>query len=58
MSVSNATHVDPVALVAIDEDADGLDNSSTTAAEQVDDMPSTGRDDMLYPYACDDYADV
>ena len=48
VSVTNATHVDPVALVAIDEDADGLDNDNSSAA---DNMPSTGRDDMLYPYA-------
>ena len=51
VSVTNATHVDPVALVEIPEDADGIDNSSTDAAAQVDDMPSTGRDNMLYPYA-------
>ena len=48
VSVTNATHVDPVALVAIDEDADGLDNDNSSAA---DNMPSTGRDNMLYPYA-------
>ena len=36
VSVTNATHVDPVALEAIAE---------------TEAMPSTGRDDMLYPYA-------
>ena len=51
VDVSNATWGDPVALVAIDEDEDGIDNSSgTTTGDTVDDMPSTGRDDMLYPY--------
>ena len=50
VDATNATWVDPVALVAIPEDADGLDNSSTNATDQVDDMPSTGRDDKLYPY--------
>ena len=51
VDVTNATHVDPVALVAIDEDAD-IDNSSgANAGDTVDDMPSTGRDNMLYPYA-------
>ena len=35
VSVSNATHDEPVALGAIPE---------------TDNMPSTGRDDMLYPY--------
>ena len=50
VDATNATWVDPVALVAIPEDPDGLDNSSTDPANQVDDMPSTGRDDKLYPY--------
>ena len=36
MDVTNATWVDPVALVAVDEVDPG--------------MPSTGRDDKLYPY--------
>ena len=43
VSVTNATHVDPVALVAIPEVV------SDPAADS--DMPSTGRDNMLYPYA-------
>ena len=50
VDVTNATWVDPVALVAIPEDADGPDNSSADPVNQVDDMPSTGRDDKLYPY--------
>ena len=55
VDVTNATWVDPVALVAIPEDADGLDNAPGTAgpppnAAYMDNMPSTGRDDMLYPY--------
>ena len=50
VDAANATWGDPVALVAIPEDADGPDNSSTDLVNQVDDMPSTGRDDKLYPY--------
>ena len=50
VDATNATWGDPVALVAIPEDNDGLDNSSIDPANQVDDMPSTGRDDKLYPY--------
>ncbi len=55
VDVTNATWGDPVALVAIPEDADGLDNAPGTAgpppnAAYMDNMPSTGRDDMLYPY--------
>ena len=50
VDVTNATWGDPVALVAIPEDADGPDNSSADPVNQVDDMPSTGRDDKLYPY--------
>ena len=50
VDVTNATWGDPVALVAIPEDADGPDNSSVDPVNQVDDMPSTGRDDKLYPY--------
>ncbi len=47
VDVTNATWGDPVALVALDEDENGVDNTDGNA----DDMPSTGRDDMLYPYA-------
>ena len=50
VDVTNATWGDPVALVAIPEDADGPDNSSAGPVNQADDMPSTGRDDKLYPY--------
>ena len=50
VDVTNATWVDPVALVAIDEDADGLDNEETGEGNTADNMPSTGRDDKLYPY--------
>ena len=46
VDVTNATWVDPVALVAIPEDANGPDN----IANNADDMPSTGRDMKLYPY--------
>ena len=46
VDVTNATWVDPVALVAVPEDPDGLDNTDDNA----DDMPSTGRDMKLYPY--------
>ena len=44
VDVTNATWVDPVALVAIPEDADGLDNvtGSGTDATVADNMPSTG----------------
>ena len=46
VDATNATWGDPVALVAIPEDANGLDNT----ADNADDMPSTGRDEKLYPY--------
>ena len=46
VDVTNATWVDPVALVAIPEDANGPDNT----ADNADDMLSTGRDNKLYPY--------
>ena len=46
VDVTNATWGDLVALVAIPEDNDGPDNLGSNA----DDMPSTGRDDKLYPY--------
>ena len=42
VDVTNATWVDPVALVAIDE--------VVSDPVATDDMPSTGRDDKLYPY--------
>ena len=41
VDATNATWVDPVALVAIPE---------VDVTEGTDDMPSTGRDDKLYPY--------
>ena len=47
VDVTNATWGDPVALVAIPDDANGLDNNP---AFTVDNMDSTGRDDKLYPY--------
>ena len=52
VDVTNATWVDPVALVALPEDNDGLDNiaGNNNDAAAADDMPSTGRDDKLYPY--------
>ena len=64
VDVTNATWVDPVALVALPEDPDGLDNAegtppptdgqddrtATQRAQYADDMPSTGRDGMVYPY--------
>ena len=56
VDVTNATWVDPVALVAIPEDPDGPDNEDGTVsggvpdADAVDNMPSTGRDNKLYPY--------
>ena len=56
VDVTNATWGDPVALVAIDEDPLGVDNAAGTVtdgvpdAQAMDNMPSTGRDDMLYPY--------
>ena len=52
VDVTNATWADPVALVALPEDADGLDNTAgnNNDAAAADDMPSTGRDDKLYPY--------
>ena len=64
VDVTNATWGDPVALVALPEDPDGLDNTAGTAppengeddrdatvkAQYADNMPSTGRDGMVYPY--------
>ena len=50
VDATNATWVDPVALVAIPEDPDGLDNTLTGTGQEADNMPSTGRDDKLYPY--------
>ena len=64
VDATNATWGDPVALVAIPEDPDGLDNDAGTApptsgddnrsaedrAQYADNMPSTGRDGMVYPY--------
>ena len=65
VDVTNATWGDPVALVALPEDPDGLDNqawygtpvidgtdnrSAEARAQYADNMPSTGRDDKLYPY--------
>ena len=47
VDVTNATWIDPVALVAIPEDLNGPDNDPSSLP---DNMPSTGRDDMLYPY--------
>ena len=47
VDVTNATWIDPVALVAIPEDLDGIDSGDNATA---DDMPSTGRDNKLYPY--------
>ena len=50
VDATNATWGDPVALVAIPEDPDGLDNQETGEGNTADNMPSTGRDMMLYPY--------
>ena len=58
MDVANATWGDPVALVALPEDPDGLDNAgeapptddAAARAQYADNMPSTGRDDKVYPY--------
>ena len=64
VDVTNATWGDPVALVALPEDPDGLDNAegapppidgqdsrtATQRAQYADNMPSTGRDGMVYPY--------
>ena len=50
VDATNATWGDPVALVAIPEDNDGLDNTLTGTGQEADNMPSTGRDDKLYPY--------
>ena len=63
VDVTNATWVDPVALVPLAEDPDGLDNQEGDAAntadseqgredrsQAADNMPSTGRDMMVYPY--------
>ena len=48
VDVTNATWIDPVALVAIPEDLNGPDNENTEDADAF--MPSTGRDNKLYPY--------
>ena len=54
VDVTNATWIDPVALVAIPEDPNGPDNdddeNDADAVVNVDNMPSTGRDNKLYPY--------
>ena len=63
VDVTNATWVDPVALEPLVEDPDGLDNQEGDAAntadneqgredrsQAADNMPSTGRDMMVYPY--------
>ena len=67
VDATNATWGDPVALVALPEDPDGLDNQVGDAAaggdnanlspqelearsRAADNMPSTGRDGMVYPY--------
>ena len=56
VDVANATWGDPVALVALPEDADGPDNAEGNdnddegRAQAADNMPSTGRDKMVYPY--------
>ena len=56
VDVTNATWGDPVALVALPEDADGVDNAEGNdnndegRAQAADNMPSTGRDMMVYPY--------
>ena len=63
VDVTNATWVDPVALEPLPEDADGADNALGDAAaigtsesavedraQAADNMPSTGRDSMVYPY--------
>ena len=47
VDATNATWGDPVALEAIPEDTNGVDNDPNSTA---DNMPSTGRDKMLYPY--------
>ena len=46
IDVANATAGDPTFLDMIKEDADGADDT----ADNDDDMPSTGRDMMLYRY--------
>ena len=56
VDAANATWVDPVALVALPEDPDGPDNElgndsdAAGRALAADNMPSTGRDMMVYPY--------
>ncbi len=65
VDVTNATWGDPVALVALDEDPNGPDNQPGDAtaggdnpddaalqlrSQAMDNMPSTGRDMMVYPY--------
>ena len=57
VDASNATWDDPVALEPIASDPDGADNQAgdpngnpEAQAQAADNMPSTGRDDMLYPY--------
>jgi len=46
VDATNATWGDPVALVPLPQDADGLDNRMGGG----DDRMATGRDTMLYPY--------
>ena len=56
VDAANATWVDPVALVALPEDLNGPDNElgndndAAGRALAADNMPSTGRDMMVYPY--------
>ena len=56
VDAANATWVDPVALVALPEDLNGPDNElgndndAAGRALAADNMPSTGRDGMVYPY--------
>ena len=47
VDVTNSTWGDPVALEPIPHDENGIDNDVATTA---DNMLSTGRDPMLYPY--------
>ena len=53
VDVTNATWGDPVALEPIPEDRDGPDNQivfNLPSPLNNDNVPSTGRDNMLYPY--------
>ena len=53
VDVTNATWGDPVALEPIPEDRDGPDNQivfNVPSPLNNDNVPSTGRDNMLYPY--------